>query len=81
VKFTYVRKTISGKKNGQARRDMAHVRRRGHPSKAQKTVSIYKFPSLRLAGLTQKFYNFLKINATFQKAHRLRKKAYPRQIR
>jgi hypothetical protein len=44
-------------------------------------VSIYKFPSLRLAGLTQKFYNFLKINATFQKAHRLRKKAYPRQIR
>jgi hypothetical protein len=32
---------------------------------------------LTLAGQPQKFYNFLKINATFHKAQRVRKKAYP----
>jgi hypothetical protein len=61
--------------------DMTYVRRRGHPSKAQKTVSIYMFSPRRLAARPQKFYNFLKINATFQKAHLLRKKAYPSLLR
>jgi len=33
------------------------------------------FAPLRLAWPPQKFYNFLKINATLQKAHLVRKKA------
>jgi hypothetical protein len=49
--------------------------RRGHPSKAQKTLSIYMLAPQRLTGQHQKFYNFLKINATLQKAHPLHKKA------
>jgi hypothetical protein len=70
-----VRKITSGKKTGQATPDLTHFRRRGHPSKAQKTLSIYMFAPLRLTGNPQKFYNFLKINATLQKAHSVRKKA------
>jgi len=52
-----------------------HVRRRGHPSKAEKTVSIYMFGILRPAARLEKFYNFPKINATLQKTHPVRKKA------
>jgi hypothetical protein len=63
----------AGNRTGQATRDMTRWRR-GYPSKAQKTLSIYMFAPQRLTGQHQKFYNFLKINATLQKAHPLRKK-------
>lgn len=47
----------------------------GHPSKAEKRLSIYIFLNVLTLFNAQKFYNFLIINATSQKAHRIRKKA------
>jgi hypothetical protein len=64
-------------KDNQREKERTSDMTRGHPSKAQKTLSIYMLAPLRLAGQPQKFYNFLKINATLHKAHHARKKAYP----
>jgi len=47
----------------------------GHPSKAEKRVSIAYSERCNTTYIFQKFYNFLKFNATSQKAHGTRKKA------
>jgi hypothetical protein len=47
----------------------------GHPSKAEKRVSIAYSERCNMTCIFKKFYNFLKFNTTSQKAHGTRKKA------
>ena len=50
-----------------------------HPSKAEKRLSTNMLAQPHTKASSEKFYNFLIINATSQKAHPRRKKAYPAQ--
>lgn len=58
-----------------AQSSQIHRSRLDHPSKAEKTLSIVYSAACLNHAHYQKYYNFLKINATSQKAHDLRKKA------